>query len=106
MSDPTQNVPADRPFGQRDGDFEFRALGPRLTGAVGIGAVVELANQFHRPLQGMEAAIAVVANVHSPPTDRTIAVQDVEFPLTEIGVLGPVVRHRANLPVEGDPSVR
>jgi hypothetical protein len=54
----------------------------------------------------MDAAIAVVANIHPPPTDRTIAVQDVEFPLTEIGILGPVVRHLANLPVEGDPSVR
>src|ERR1019366_4897229 len=73
------------------------------TGA--LGAVVELANQLHRALQGMEMAIAMVANVHRAPTDRTNAVQDVEFPLTEIGILGPCVRHPANLQAESDPSL-
>ena len=66
-------------------------------GQSGIGAVVELADQFHRAVEGMEAAIAVVADVHHPSTGRTVAVEDVEFPEGEIGIRRPVVSHPADL---------
>ena len=84
-------------LGQGDGDFEFGALGLGVSGTGGIGAVVELADQLHRAVEGMEAAIAVVADVHHPSTGRTVAVEDVEFPESEIGIRRPLVRHPADL---------
>src|SRR4051812_46581119 len=97
MSDPTQDVPADGPLGRRDGDFEFRALRPGVTGAAGVGAVVELADELDGTLQGVDATIAVVADIHPATTDRAVAVEDVEFPEGEVGIRGPSVRHPANL---------
>ena len=99
MSDPAEDVPADRPAGRGDGGFEFGTLGLGVAGAVAIGAVVELADQLHRAVEGMEAAIAVIADVHHPPTDRTVPVEDVEFPESEIRIRGPLVRHPADLHV-------
>ena len=55
--------------------------------------MVELADQLHRPVQGMEAAVAVIADVHHPSTDRTVAIKDVEFPGREIRIGRPSVRH-------------
>src|SRR6516164_173522 len=104
MPDPTEDIPANRPLGWSDRDFQFRALGVRVARTGGIGAVVELANQFDRPLQGMEMPIAMVTDIHPAPTDRTRTVQDVQFPLREIRILRPSVRHPANLRVGGDPS--
>src|SRR3954468_15830362 len=98
MSDPTEDVPADRPVRWGEGDFEFRALGLGMTGTGGIGAVVELANQLHRAFEGMKAARSVVADVHHASTDRAIAVEDVELPESEIGIRRPLVRHATDLP--------
>ena len=78
------------------------ALGLGVPGTGGIGTVVELADQLHRAVEGMEAAIAVIADVHHPPAGRTVAVEDVEFPEGEIGIRRPVVRHGADLRVGGD----
>ena len=61
--------------------------------------MVELADQLHRAFEGMKAAIAVVADVHHASTGRTIAVKDVEFPESEIGIRRPLVRHPADLHV-------
>ncbi len=98
MPDPTEDVPADSPAGQGDHRFDLGALGLVVPGTAGIGTVVELADQLHRPVQGMEAAIAVIADVHHPSTDRTVAVKDVEFPEGEIGVRRPLVSHPARVP--------
>jgi hypothetical protein len=97
MADPTEDVPPDGPLGQGDRDFELGALGLGVTGTGGVGAVVELTDQLHRPLQGMDAAIAVVADVHHAPAGRAVTVQDIEFPEGEIGILRPGVRHSADL---------
>jgi hypothetical protein len=75
-----------------------------MTGATGVRAVVELADQLHRISQGEEAAIPVVADVHHAATDRAITVQDVELPGGEIGILGPSVRHLADLRAVARPS--
>src|SRR5512144_2002297 len=45
----------------------------------------------------MEAAIPMIADVHLPSTDRTIAVKDVESPQREIRVRRPLVSHPAEL---------
>src|SRR3712207_1234199 len=97
MTDPTEDVPADGPLGQRDGDFEFRTLRLGVTGTAGVGAVVELTDQLHRTGQGMDAAMPVVADIHPPPADRAVSVEDVEFPEGEIGIFRPGVRHAADL---------
>ena len=98
MSDPAEDVPADCPVRWGDGDFEFRALGLGVTGIAGIGTVVELANQFHRACECMKAARAVIADVHHTTTIRTIAVKDVEFPRSEIGIRRLLVSHPTDLP--------
>jgi hypothetical protein len=100
MPDPAEDVPADRPVRWGEGDFEFRALGPGVAGTGGIGAVVELADQLHRAFEGMKVARSVVADVHHPPTGRAIAVEDVEFPKSEIGIRRPLVRHPTDLPAK------
>ena len=97
MPDPAEDVPADRHLRQGDGDLEFGALGPGVSRAGPIGAVVELADQLHRPVQGMDAAIAVIADVHHPSTDRTVAIKDVELPEGEIRVRRPLVSYPARL---------
>ncbi len=80
MSDPTKDVPSDSPLGQSDGDFKFRALRLGVTGASGIGAVVELADQLDRTFEGMNASVSMVADIHHVPAVVAIAVEDVQFP--------------------------
>src|SRR6202171_1182984 len=97
MTDPAVNIPPDRPLGQSDGDFQFRAFGHQVAGAGRIGTVVELADQFHRTFEAMKVPVAIVTDIHPATTDRAIPVQDVEFPRSEIRIRGPSVRHPANL---------
>jgi hypothetical protein len=97
MADPTQDVPPDGPLGQRDSDLKFRALGLGVTGAARIGAVVELADQLHRTLEGVEATVSVITDIHHASAGRAIAIEDIEFPEGEIRILRPGVRHPANL---------
>src|SRR5215212_12039416 len=66
MPDPAEDIPADGPLGQGDGDFGLGALGLGVSGAVGVRAVVEPAEQLDWPLEGMKPPIAVVTNVHPP----------------------------------------
>src|SRR4028118_1383973 len=80
MADPTEDVPADGPLRQSDRDFEFGALGLGVTGTGGVGAVVELTDQLHRTVQGMDAAVPVVADVHPPPADRAVPAEDIQAP--------------------------
>ena len=105
MSDPAEHVPADRHLGQGEGDFEFGALGPGVSRAGRIGTVIELADQLHRAVQGMETAVAMIAEVHHPPASGTASVQDVEFPQGEIGVRRPLVRHPGELRDHEQPSI-
>jgi hypothetical protein len=44
LADPAEDVPAEDPVGQGDGGLNLGALGPEMTRASGIGAVVELAD--------------------------------------------------------------
>ncbi len=97
MADPAEDVPTDGHLGQGEGDLELGALGPGVSRTGRIGTVVELADQLHRPVQGMEAAIAMIADMHHPSTGRTVPVKDVEFPGREIRVRRPLVSHPAEL---------
>src|ERR1044072_3545596 len=97
MTDPTEDVPPDGPPGQRARDSQFRALGLGMPRAAGLGAVVELADQLDRTLQGMDAAVPVVADIHPAATGRALPVQDIEFPESEVRILRPRVRHPPNL---------
>src|SRR3954453_22987423 len=104
MPDPAEDVPADRHLRQGDGELELGALGLGMPRAGPIGAVVELADQLNRAVQGVEAAVPVIADVHHASTGRTVAVEDIQLPEGEIGIRGPVVSHPAELPDPG-PSV-
>src|SRR3954451_3262860 len=107
MANPTENVPADGPLRQSDGEFEFGALGVGVTGAGGVGAMVELTDQLHRTIQGMDTAIPMIADVHHPSAERAVPVEDFEFPEGEIRLFRPGVRHSADLQVVvGNRSAR
>jgi len=97
MPDPTKHVPSDGPLGQCDGDFKFRALRLGVTGAAGIGAVVELADQLDRTIESMDPTVPVVTDIHHMPAERAITVEDIQFPESEIRILGPGIRHPAHL---------
>ena len=99
MPDPAEDVPADRPARWCDRGFLFGTLGLGVSGAVTIGAMVELADQLHRAFQCMKATVAMVTDVHHPPAGRTITIEDVEFPQSEIGIPRPLVGHPADLHV-------
>src|SRR5271166_325688 len=104
MSDPAEDVPTDRQFRESNRDFELGALRLGMTRAVGIRTVVELTDQLHRSIQGMEVAIPMIADVHHASTDRTVTVKDVEFQQSEIRVRRPSVSHLAYLR-DHEPSV-
>src|SRR5947209_14865136 len=95
MTDPTEDIPADGPLGQGDGDLGLGALGPGVPGAVGIGATVEPTEQLDRPLERMEPPRPVVTDVPHPAAGRALPIQDVELPEGEVSLLGPVVGHRS-----------
>src|SRR3954454_1454725 len=98
MTDPTEDIPADGPLGQSERDFGLGTLGLGVAGAAGIGAAVEPAGQLDRPLESMKSPRPVVTDVHHPSAGRAVPIQDVELPQGEVGILGPVVGHRADLP--------
>ena len=102
MADPTQDVPSDRPLGQRDGDFEFRAFRLGVTGAARVGAVVELADQLDRTIEGMDSAVPMVTDIHHAPAARALTVEDIKFPEGEIRILGPGIRHPDPPPSSGE----
>src|SRR3954453_5513504 len=98
MADPAKDVPADRPLGWGDGGFDLGALGLGVSGTVGVGAVVELADHLHGAFERVQATIAVIADRHPPTAGRAVAVEDVKFKASEIGVRGPSIGHGTDLP--------
>ena len=80
MSDPAENVPADRPMRWSDACFDFGALGFAVSRTAGVGTVVELADQFHRAFERMKVAIPVIADIHSTSASWTVTIEDVELP--------------------------
>ena len=55
MPDPAQDIPTNRPLGQRDRNLRFRTPGLGVSCTGRIGTVVESAHQLHRPFQRMDA---------------------------------------------------
>src|ERR1700688_753703 len=97
MPNPAEDIPADRPMRWGDARFDFGALGFAVPGTTGVRTMVELTDQFHRTVERMNVTIPVIADVHHAPTDRAVAIKDVEFPQREISTRRPMVRHRAHL---------
>jgi hypothetical protein len=62
MTDPAEDVPPDGHLGQGEGDLGLGALGLGVPRAGRIGAVVELADQLRRAVQGMEPTVAMIAD--------------------------------------------
>ena len=91
MTDPTEDIPSDRPLGQSDRDLKLGTLGLGVAGTSNVGAVVKSANQFHRTVKGMEAALPVVTDIHHAPADRAVTIENIKFPKSEIRVLRPRV---------------
>src|SRR5262249_30693001 len=99
MTNPAEDVPADRPTWWGNRQFLFGTLRLGVPGAERIGAMVEPADQLDGAFKSMQAAIPMIANVHRPTARRTGPVNDVEFPEGEIRIRRPIVRHPADLHV-------
>src|SRR5947209_1806501 len=105
MPDPTEDVPTDSPTGQGDHRFELGALGLAVPGTARVGTVVELGDEMGGAIEGEGVAMAVVADVHLVTTVRAVAIDDVRFPESEVGILRPEMRHDVDLPVVRVSSV-
>ena len=106
MTDPTEDIPSDRPLGQSDRDLKLSgALGLGVAGTSDVGAVVKSANQFHRTVKGMEAAVPVVTDIHHAPADRAVTVENIKFPESEIRVLRPPRTASCRPPCPGEKSI-
>jgi hypothetical protein len=44
----------------------------------------------------------MIADVHKAPAGGAVAIDDVQLPESEVGLLGPVMRHGADLRVDRD----
>ncbi len=57
-------------------------------------------------VEGEEVAMAMVADIHQVAAVGAVAVEDIQFPVGEFGLLGPVVRHGVDPRIDrGSPSV-
>jgi hypothetical protein len=61
--------------------------------------MIELADQFDRSFEGVQMAIAVIADVHPASTDRARAIKDIQLPASELRLSRPLIRHPARPPV-------
>src|SRR3954470_1268981 len=100
LTDPAEDVPADGPMRKSDHAFLFGTLGLGMSGTVAVGAVVELADQLHWPVEGIETSLAMVTDMHHAAAGGAIAIDDVEVPGGEVEVLGPGESHGVALRAE------
>ena len=91
MADPAEDVPSEDPVGHGDRGLGLGADGLAMPRAAGVRAVVELADQMGVPVESEDAVMAVVADVHGAPAGRTGAVEDIEYPESEVGIFGPMI---------------
>ena len=63
MSKPAEDIPADGPMRQGELRFRQRAEGPVRAGTFGNGAMDQLADQRDRPIEGVDAMEAVIADL-------------------------------------------
>jgi len=95
LAEPAEDIPANGPPGQSDLRLGQRALRVVMGGAARVGAVREFADEFERPLEGVEAVEAVVADVEVSLTERTGILLNREYALGESGVGRPGKTHRS-----------
>src|SRR3954468_21822588 len=77
MADPAEDVPGDAPAGQGDGRLDLGALGPGVSRAAWVGAMVELADEMDGAVEGEEVAMAMVADIHQVAAMGAVAVEDI-----------------------------
>src|SRR3954470_8090076 len=97
MADPAEDVPAEDPMRQGDGGLDLGADRLVMSGAGRVGAMIELADQMDGSIEVEDAMVAMIADVHGASADRAGAVQDIEFPEGEVGVVRPAVGHGDHL---------
>ena len=59
------------------------------------------ADQFDRPAQRDEVAVAMVTDVHHPRAGGAVPVEDVQLTEGEVRILGPDMRHGVDVLVAG-----
>ena len=59
----------------------------------GVGTVVQLAGDMQRAFERVDSAMAMIADIHPVPTNRTVALENVKFQECEIRFCGPALGH-------------
>jgi hypothetical protein len=93
-AEPGEDVPADQPPGQGDLGFGERAEGAVVSGAAGVRAVSEFADEFEGTLKREDVMKAMVADMEVVPTEKADPLLYGEDHLREPGVSWPTVTHR------------
>src|SRR5262249_41158532 len=93
VSHPTEDIPADKPPGQCQGEFSSGAQSAGTGRASGVGAMGQPAAQFQGALQGEEAMEAVVADVQFMAALQAALLLDIKNQAAERSITGPTETH-------------
>src|SRR5262245_66170648 len=93
MAHPAEDVPADQPPGQGQGQFGTGAEGFPACRASAVGAVRQATDQFQGPLQSVDAMETMVADVQHPPAAFAVFALDIEHQALEDSIVGPLGTH-------------
>ena len=59
--------------------------------------MIKLADQMDGAIEGEEVAMAMVADIQAVAAVGAGPIKDVKFPESEVGILGPEMRHGASV---------
>src|SRR5262249_32005902 len=98
VTDEAEDVPADEPTGQGEGQFGGRAAGGRTRRAGGVGAVGEAAAKLQGTFQGADAMTASAADVQDTTAAVAVGLLHVKEPSLKDCALRPTETHWPLLP--------
>jgi hypothetical protein len=64
-----------------------------MPGTRGVGAVDQLADQMDGNIEGEDAVIVMITDMHQALADGARSRLDLKIPESEVGIVGPAVRH-------------
>jgi hypothetical protein len=94
VSDEAEDVPADEPTGQGEGEFGGRTESLGSSGTVGVGAVGQAATEFQGSLQAVDAVAAAPADTQGMTAAGAGGLLHVEEHSLKDGTLWPTEPHR------------
>src|SRR6266478_4555798 len=93
MPQPTHHIPAQDPPGHGQRRFGCRTERLGVSRAHPLGTMGQLTDDMHRPIEGEQAAMTMIAYGELAPTRQAPAIFDVEVEACKDRVVGPAVWH-------------